>query len=178
MWFAASCSVLGLLTVIIAVGAYVGITDDSNRAQAQAAATTNNAPPTATASPTVSVVPSVQPSAAPTVDPFLWSLPNYTLDAIGSSSSVPQYLAYQWVSSEDQPPFFPEEKRMEKKTQRFALATLYYATRGSVWPSNSGWLNFASHECDWFGCNCTTDGTRIKSLRLSKTSLMARFRLN
>ena len=68
-----------------------------------------------------------------------------TLVALQVTGS-PQYQALQWVLADPQLDAFPEWRLR----QRFALATLYYATDGPNWINNDKWLSYAHHECDWF----------------------------
>ena len=39
---------------------------------------------------------------------------------------------------------------MARRLQRFALATLYYATNGDEWTDAHGWMQYDVHECEWF----------------------------
>lgn len=79
-----------------------------------------------------------------------------TQDAILSQNSkLSQFQAYQWIAQD--PNVYEYGPRQLR--QRFALATFYYATRGSDWfaanpdavgDSQSQWLSYDSHECEWF----------------------------
>eukprot|EP00980_Cylindrotheca_fusiformis_P014029 scaffold3670_cov124-Cylindrotheca_fusiformis.AAC.5 len=58
--------------------------------------------------------------------------------------------------------------------QRYALATIYFATDGNNWNSNEGWLT-TSNECDWFFSStnrspCDSNG-RIVELNLENNGL-------
>ena len=70
-------------------------------------------------------------------------LPNHTLDRMQSPTS-PQWKAYEWLAGDA---FQYSDWRL---LQRFALATLFFATGGSDghWYNTSQWLSDA-HECDW-----------------------------
>jgi hypothetical protein len=63
---------------------------------------------------------------------FRLSLPNYTIAALDDSYS-PQYKAFQWVTTAASDHVLPvtEDDQLARMTQRFALATLYYATDGT-----------------------------------------------
>ena len=115
--------------------------------------TTTTTTTTTTATTTTAAFPS---SPAPSPDlSFNLELPDTTwnvIRSINSSSSEeversPQTRAYRWLTSD---PSFGTYS-MTRKQQRFALATLYYATSGpTAWNQNEGWLSYDSHECDWF----------------------------
>ncbi|CAB9506464.1 Leucine Rich Repeat [Seminavis robusta] len=74
-------------------------------------------------------------------------LPEFTLKAMESPMS-PQTKAYQWLnnninkSNNTQLPVW-------RLKQRFAMATLYYSTRGDYWLKNQGWLDWDLNECNW-----------------------------
>jgi hypothetical protein len=80
-------------------------------------------------------------------------LPGYTLDAIHDSEdtadSNPQYLAYQW-SLKDTAANIGSNYSDWRIVQRFALATIYFATDGDAWVNNTHWLNHSVDECLWF----------------------------
>jgi hypothetical protein len=89
---------------------------------------------------------------------FLPTLPPYTLASLQNMSS-PQSLAYEWATEVDQLPWieapFNESLRLARMKQRFALATLFFATGGNqTWKRTEGWLNATVHECEWEGCCC------------------------
>jgi hypothetical protein len=171
---------LALLLIIgLSLGVYLATND-------RAAATTNPVPsvarspnpssspssnPTAALSSLPSYRPSISPSEQPTsapskavTRPFRGNLPNFTLDALRNDSS-PQARAFEWVTIDDR------SHAMSRMTQRFALATLFYATTNRLkWKNKVGWLNSSMHECDWYGCNCKGNGT-IGTLDLSWNKL-------
>eukprot|EP00980_Cylindrotheca_fusiformis_P029235 scaffold22766_cov131-Cylindrotheca_fusiformis.AAC.1 len=60
-------------------------------------------------------------------------------------SDSPQYAAFQWLRS----PLHNGFLSNTRKIQRFALATVYFATSGDFWKSNAFWLT-SRDECDWF----------------------------
>jgi hypothetical protein len=76
---------------------------------------------------------------------FLSGLPQTTQAEIKSNPSSPQAKALSWLSSPDH----PEITDIGRLAERFALATLFYATEGESWLRNDGWLNETMSECDW-----------------------------
>ena len=133
--------------------------------------TTLLSPAPSSSVPSVTAVPSSAPSWQPTGQPDV-VFPEYTLTAFNNPGS-PQSKAFSWMLRD--PNFglyLPNRIR-----QRFALATLYYATNGDDWTvqqqpndnpqarqaagdttngklSGHGgllpWLSYAGHECDWY----------------------------
>jgi hypothetical protein len=102
-------------------------------------------------------------------------LPLDTLDSLQDTSS-PQCQAFEWATEVDQLPWMESSGnktlRLARMKQRFALATLHYATGGPwTWISSSGWLNATVHECDWFGCSCRPSEWRVDSIDLHKNGL-------
>jgi hypothetical protein len=101
-----------------------------------------------TKSPTA-VVPSPSPSAAsPAFDleKFQALLPAYSQAALLDESSS-QAKAFAWLERDSDLDLYSDFQRL----QRFALATLFYATNGEQWSNNTGWVKrFRSDECDWF----------------------------
>lgn len=76
-------------------------------------------------------------------------LPNYTLEAIVGSPEGPQALAYDWLVND---PFLFAGNYTNadwRLVQRFALATLFFATSGHEWDSQDSWLDYFVHECSW-----------------------------
>jgi hypothetical protein len=137
---------LATTLVAVIVGASVGLTV--------------NRPTNAVPAPAASTVPA--PTASPTAPPdhLFWStLPQYTVGAFRDKGS-PQYLAMEWATEVDQVPWTEaptdEALRLARMKQRFALATLFYATGGGdgSWNKSYGWLDTAAHECTWHRCCC------------------------
>ena len=78
-------------------------------------------------------------------------LPVYTLAAIQSEDAeTPQYLAYQWTLNDTTAPTGNSNYSDWQIVQRFALATIYYATDGDAWFNNTNWLDHDVDECQWF----------------------------
>ncbi|CAB9505749.1 Leucine Rich Repeat [Seminavis robusta] len=66
--------------------------------------------------------------------------------ALGDADSH-QSRAYQWLLQDsDHLPTYSDERIIQK----FALASLYFATDGNGWEDNTNWLNHSIHECSWF----------------------------
>jgi Leucine-rich repeat (LRR) protein len=56
----------------------------------------------------------------------------------------PQSMALQWLESSAN----SDISTVESYLQRYALATLYYATNGNEWNDNTAWLS-NTNECSW-----------------------------
>jgi hypothetical protein len=98
------------------------------------------------------------------------SLPNYTITALENTTS-PQYKAFLWITSVEVPSW-TEFEHLVRMTQRFALATLFYATNGgSSWLNKIGWLDPSLSECSWYGCICTGEVENPHSVNLSSNVL-------
>jgi hypothetical protein len=133
--------------------------------------------------------PTLSPTAAPTpkqptplpdrttvLIEFNNSLPIATVEALRNMSS-PQFKAYQWSTSDEQPLFLGsiyEDDPFGRLTQLFALATLYFATNGDTsWNYNFGWMNPNISECEWYGCTCSSvTNVLIQALLLSDNGLV------
>mmetsp|Transcript_35093 Transcript_35093/g.99862 ORF Transcript_35093/g.99862 Transcript_35093/m.99862 type:complete len:313 (-) Transcript_35093:55-993(-) len=61
------------------------------------------------------------------------------------SSNSPQHEAACWM--------FRSNKKFT--SQRFAMAVIYYATKGAKWDENTDWMT-SKHECSWYGVECNT----------------------
>ena len=75
-------------------------------------------------------------------------LPDYTTDAIRNDRESPQYDAFQWLKNDPNLDEYPEWRRQ----QRFALATLFFATtdeNNEGWHNDDGWLGYGD-ECEWY----------------------------
>lgn len=79
-------------------------------------------------------------------------LPDTTMTAINSGKpNTPQKQALNWLASDPNLDLYSAEQ----KTQRLALATIYYATNGPSWLDDwasvsNPWLDYQLHECEWF----------------------------
>jgi hypothetical protein len=117
-----------------------------------------------------SIAPSEQPSSMPSSSPtsnlfskfldYLKTL-NTSPSDLGNDTSAPQYMAAKWLVDGDD---YTDSLSLEdpKTLQRYALATLYFATGGNNWklcgrnsPScgDTIWLT-ATDECYWFDLAC------------------------
>lgn len=89
----------------------------------------------------------VSPTQAPTSqESVLYSVLQLPPDAI---LSVDTDAALEWFREDvgQSPQLLRDPRRAQ---QRFALATLYYATNGQDWHQNGNWLRHDLHECDWY----------------------------
>lgn len=102
--------------------------------------------------------PSASPSQAPTTfesdlrGSLLSIFPSYTVAAIQQRPRSPQMFAFEWLMEDPlirdlYPAPYYQRSRIR---QRFALATLYFATNGPQWTNNNNWLNYSVHECEWY----------------------------
>jgi len=73
-------------------------------------------------------------------------LPQNTLEVIREDPRPPQYYAFHWMLGD---PMFLKYSDA-RKVQRFALATLYYATDGANWVNKDNWMRYTVHECEWY----------------------------
>ncbi|KAL3920144.1 MAG: hypothetical protein SGILL_003411 [Bacillariaceae sp.] len=91
-------------------------------------------------------------------------LPDYTRNALKRASS-PQSKALEWLLSNALLESYPLQRRL----QRYALATLYYSTGAERrWIKNFGWLS-DEDECEWFSMEteipvCGENGFKVLSL--------------
>eukprot|EP00797_Seminavis_robusta_P033458 Sro777_g200981.3 (445) ;mRNA; r:8956-10435 len=93
-------------------------------------------------------IPAASPGSTQAPTPFLetLNLPDYTVDAIIEYPRSPQSKAYEWlVSNKTKLATYPKWRM----TQRFALATFFFSTRGDFWVNHHGWLDREFHECNW-----------------------------
>jgi Leucine-rich repeat (LRR) protein len=101
--------------------------------------------------------PSASPSTVPSSAPSAFELERFQEIFLPESqvalaeANSPQTLALNWLGTNADVATFSNEKRL----QRFALATLYFATDGDMWSLGSvdngsnGWLS-DEDECDWY----------------------------
>ena len=92
--------------------------------------------------------PTLAPTLAPSHLATILELPDYTLDAIFTDPESAQARAYDWLIRD---PWLSNYTSANwKLVQRFALATIYYATDGDTWALNENWLDYDMDECvDW-----------------------------
>ena len=62
--------------------------------------------------------------------------------------------------------------RIDTIKERFALATLFFATNGDLsWINHEGWLLLESSTCSWYGVTCSGHDGSIRRLDLSMNGL-------
>jgi Leucine-rich repeat (LRR) protein len=98
---------------------------------------------------------------------LLWELlPDYTTATIQRDSNSPQASAWTWLVEDVTMGDASNSNSDEQILQRFALATLYYATVGDTWTfrASHNWLSHKTTECEWYsspedgyGIVCTGD---------------------
>ncbi|CAB9519049.1 Leucine Rich Repeat [Seminavis robusta] len=107
-----------------------------------------------TAAPVVQIADTLAPTThAPTTElqgAFASLLPSYTVDALHDPNSA-QSKALKWLLVDHEPAVFASYSE-DRLRQRFALATLYYATKGIGWRWKRFWLSTDPeiHECQWW----------------------------
>lgn len=94
-----------------------------------------------------------------------------TLTTAGS----PEEQALYWLSYKD-PKAIDPRTNIDKITQRFVLATLYFATNGDGWAKSCSFLSYMD-ECDWndkdggeLGVKCNSEGF-VEDIALSNHNL-------
>lgn len=94
------------------------------------------------------IAPSQSPSATSSafdLQKFQALLPAYSQAALLDEASS-QAKALAWLELNSDLELYSDFQRL----QRFALATLFYATNGEEWSNNDGWVkDFPFNECDW-----------------------------
>ena len=148
-------------------------------------ATAVEEPPEIVPSSAPTAMPSSVPSSAPTTSAFAAFARDVLEPLEINNASVfdnvnsPQYKAAEWLVLEDSISFWSQNGLIEehpKILQRYALATLYYATDGDNWLycgkeslstcAGQKWLTPVD-ECTWWGVTCTDNGT-VEMLNFSK----------
>ncbi|CAB9511129.1 Leucine Rich Repeat [Seminavis robusta] len=143
--FSVSCLVLIVIVVILVA---VVVLTPGNNEESSYPHSTNHDDFSAT---TPTRAPS--PAASTTLHgSILDLLPQCTVRSIEEDPESPQAQAFQWLWDDiEQGDYLYDSSEEEgQMIQRFALATLYFATNGDLWTTNSNWLNHSVHECDWF----------------------------
>ena len=97
-----------------------------------------------------------QPKSPTTVEPdhprsIKSLLPSYTLKSI-EEEGTPQARAYDWLLGDPKWQDYSDKRIV----QRFAMATMYFATNGNDWVRDTGWLAYNVSECDWYHKFSTT----------------------
>jgi hypothetical protein len=116
---------------------------------------------TETPSLVLSMSPSMTPTAVPSQSTSCEDIPRATalIDALLEvtdaeiliSSETPQGKAGTWLLISD--PASVDPCTYPTLLQRYALATLYFATEGDDWIDNTEWL-LGEHECNWEKVSC------------------------
>jgi hypothetical protein len=123
-----------------------------------------------------SYAPAVLPATAnsPVADEFLSALPPYSLELATTNASSPQAKALTWLRHD---PLYNEYENVHRLNQRYALALLYFSTKGRSWYNSTGWLTH-DNECEWyltryfsFTENVCGEDSRLLSLVLSYNGL-------
>ena len=74
-------------------------------------------------------------------------LPYDILQLVENDPASPQALSYQWLLADPHASTYSPNRLL----QRFALATLYYATSEiHAWTTATNWLSYDQNECFWF----------------------------
>jgi hypothetical protein len=71
-------------------------------------------------------------------------------------NDTPQGKAFDHMLTEDS--LFRANPCISTLEQRFALTTLYFATKGESWTRSDSWIS-DEHECEWFGVSCDKRGS-------------------
>lgn len=95
------------------------------------------------------------------------------------STTTPQYKALSWMSNDDTMPM--NANITSAIIQRYAIATLYFATNGHLWTNSYNFLDSSKSECEWNTLNdngdllgvggCDPDGS-IKVIALWNNNLV------
>jgi hypothetical protein len=175
-----------VVVVVVAVAVALGVAlSQGGGSSSNPTPAVNEANPPSTEGPTISHIaftptsipttarPAAPPTAAPSgpsvVEQFLAGLPAYSLDLAENDADSPQAKALAWLENDPQ---YNDYRNVYRLNQRYAMAVLYYSTRGELWLINSGWLLNAS-ECTWYqydGISCT-ETSRLSALNLFGTNL-------
>jgi len=92
---------------------------------------------------------------------------NISGDAV-IQDGTPQHKASQWIMyNDDMTVDANEEPRF---TQRYVLATMYYALSGESWTNSTGMLSSAS-ECRWYGVDCAPLTHVIQKIKWGNNTL-------
>jgi hypothetical protein len=90
-----------------------------------------------------------------------------TVVGVDPEPGTPQFLALEWMASEDLEMWDYETISVERLKQRYALAVFHIATgrwnKRGLWASPSG---AREHECFWPGVSCDRDKLNVLSLEL------------
>jgi hypothetical protein len=164
-----------ILCLILVVGVSVGVSVGGSGSEPTMSFTLSSRPslvpstsPSTSTAPSTSTVPSTASSFGFEVL-LAQSLLANSQDA-SLVEDTPEARAIKWL--QDDPVAFNYTEL--GVLQRYALATLYYATDGENWIESAGWLDYDVAECDWFTTErldlCIGDG-RYRSLAVISNGL-------
>jgi hypothetical protein len=155
------CRIISALTLAVVIGALVAVVLLTQKSSNVARGSKTQAPPT-----------SGNETAASST--FLAELKpllsNESLIALDEPAS-PQALSLRWLLERSNFQNWP----FRRQVQRYAMATIYYATDGKSWSNGGGnWLTNET-ECRWFqgseGDFCGENGTELQYLNQSNNTL-------
>jgi hypothetical protein len=98
-----------------------------------------------------------------------------------TSSTSPQGMALSWMVRQH---FDVASTLPEVLVERYALATIYYASGGEEWANQYHFLSDSLHVCDWHGfqgisgVSCDEETSKVTSLTLSKSTSTICFEMN
>lgn len=116
----------------------------------------------------------VDPEPVPSIDVLIETLSELSSDG-GEAMQVPgtpQNRALEWLANDTFEGYYSDGKFI----QRYALATLYFATNGESWSNNSQWLDNEDECGRWFsfvasGLPCDPSTGGVTKLWLEKNNL-------
>jgi hypothetical protein len=97
-----------------------------------------------------------------------------------TSSTSPQGMALSWMLRQH---FDVASTLPGVLVERYALATIYYASGGEEWANQYHFLSDSLHVCDWhgfqgiFGVSCDEETSKVTSLNMSKSTTIC-FEMN
>jgi hypothetical protein len=86
-----------------------------------------------------------------------------TAEDILLDPTTPQGMAFMYLVDED--PYLENPCDATTIEQRYGLTTIWFATTGSNWRNDEGWLG-EEQECNWFGVECALSNMLVTSLEL------------
>lgn len=161
-----------IVAIIVIVVVVVGRRDRGTKSEI------NNVP-----QPPIIPVATPPPTMAPTSF-FADVLPTHTQEAIGEQGT-PQEAAYEWFLSDESYWYnmtqevnnteLMELAQSFVPLERFALATLYFATGGDSWLVSNNWLDHSQSTCTWhtdfFGSICSSGAQTRRQRNLRRREL-------
>ena len=170
--------IVGIVALLVIIGVIVAVAILATRGGDEAPASLATSPPAPTAAPTARIVLSAQEQLsairAATVDnpateaSSLALLPedvSFYQGKADDPTAAPVVRAASWIMYDD--PIDNEEWLIP----RYGLAVLYYATNGSGWTDQTGWMTESS-ACEWLGIRCDRFNKAIEEIDLSGNNLV------